>query len=308
MNGRGYTIKRVQDSVLCYNCSQAEKANLLNKALYNKRDDLFISKGFTNWKDACASFRKYEASAYHIAAVRAMSSPQRDVGEMLSKGYSTEKALNGQMLLVILQTLQFLGRQGLPCHGHVDKESNFVQALKLRGNDRHEIMDWLTRKGTKYTSPDIQNEMLSLMGNTIICSIIGEIQKFDFYSVLIDECVDVSNNEQLAICFRFVDSEFTVHEEFMDLYQCPDITANTLVTVLLDILLWFNLDLSRCHGQCYDGRSNMAGCRNGVKTQILAKEPRALFTHCYGHSLSLSVADTVNLFRYYVIQWTQSMK
>ena len=37
----------------------------------------------------------------------------------------------------------------------------------------------------------------------------------------------------------------------------------------------------------------MAGCKKGVKTQIMAKEPHALFTHCYGHSLSLSVADTV---------------
>ena len=39
----------------------------------------------------------------------------------------------------------------------------------------------------------------------------------------------------------------------------------------------------------------MAGCRNGVKTQILAKESRALFTHCYRHSLIFSVADTVKL-------------
>ena len=39
----------------------------------------------------------------------------------------------------------------------------------------------------------------------------------------------------------------------------------------------------------------MAGYRNGVKTQILAKELRALFTHCYGHSLSSSVTDTVKL-------------
>ena len=39
----------------------------------------------------------------------------------------------------------------------------------------------------------------------------------------------------------------------------------------------------------------MAGYRNDVKTQILAKESRALFTHCYRHSLILSVADTVKL-------------
>ena len=62
---------------------------------------------------------------------------------------------------------------------------------------------------------------------------------------MIDECVDVSNTEQLAVYFRFVGGDFTVCEEFMGLYQCPDITADTLVSVLLDILLKFNLDLSR---------------------------------------------------------------
>ena len=39
----------------------------------------------------------------------------------------------------------------------------------------------------------------------------------------------------------------------------------------------------------------MAGSKNGVKAQILREEPRALFTHCYGHALSLSVADTVRM-------------
>ena len=37
----------------------------------------------------------------------------------------------------------------------------------------------------------------------------------------------------------------------------------------------------------------MAGSKNGVKTQILKEEHHALFTHCYGHSLSLSVGDTI---------------
>lgn len=51
--------------------------------------------------------------------------------------------------------------------------------------------------------------------------------------------------------------------------------------------------MSRCRGQCYDGASNMSGVRNGVKTQLLRQEKRALYTHCYGHVLSLSVADTI---------------
>lgn len=51
-----------------------------------------------------------------------------------------------------------------------------------------------------------------------------------------------------------------------------------------------NIGLSR---QCYDGASNMSGCRSGIAKQITDLESRALYTHCYGHSLNLAVGDTV---------------
>ena len=91
------------------------------------------------------------------------------------------------------------------------------------------------------------------------------------------------------ICFRYGDDHLEVHEEFVGLYRCENIAANTIVKVLKDSLLHFNLQLSRCRGQCYDGGSNMVGSKNGVKAQILRDEPRALLTHCYGHCLSLKV-------------------
>ena len=37
----------------------------------------------------------------------------------------------------------------------------------------------------------------------------------------------------------------------------------------------------------------MAGSRQGVARQILDEESRALFTHCYGHSLNLAMCDTL---------------
>ena len=60
-------------------------------------------------------------------------------------------------------------------------------------------------------------------------------------------------------------------------------------------MLKFDLKLSNCRGQCYDGGSNMAGSKNGVKTQLLAKEPRAMYMHCYDHPLSLSVCDAIKM-------------
>ena len=61
-----------------------------------------------------------------------------------------------------------------------------------------------------------------------------------------------------------------------------------------DILLRLSLSLQNCRGQCFDGASSMAGCRNGVSTKLLAKERRALYTHCYGHSLNLAVQAAVS--------------
>ena len=54
-----------------------------------------------------------------------------------------------------------------------------------------------------------------------------------------------------------------------------------------------NLNLNRCRGQCYDGAAAMAGAHKGVATQISSEEPRALFTHCYGHALNLAACDAM---------------
>ena len=37
----------------------------------------------------------------------------------------------------------------------------------------------------------------------------------------------------------------------------------------------------------------MSGLRNGVVTQIQTMEPKAIYTHCYGHALNLAAGDTI---------------
>ena len=43
----------------------------------------------------------------------------------------------------------------------------------------------------------------------------------------------------------------------------------------------------------YDGASSMASSRSGVAKRVSELEPRALFTHCYGHALNLAACDTI---------------
>ena len=96
----------------------------------------------------------------------------------------------------------------------------------------------------------------------------------------------------MVLVLWWVDNDLNAHEEFTGLYEAPTIQAAHLV---LDTLIRLNLSISKIRGQCYDGASNMAGIRKGVAKQIQNQEPtcKALFTHCYGHSLNLATNDAI---------------
>ena len=108
-----------------------------------------------------------------------------------------------------------------------------------------------------------------------------------------DGCTDYSNKEQFTINIRWVDQNLNLHEDFLGLYQVSTIDAKNLVYAIKDVLLCMNTNLSDCRGQCYDGASKMRGAKKGVAAIMRQEESRALYSHCYGHSLNLAVADTL---------------
>ena len=162
------------------------------------------------------------------------------------------------MLLKIILNLEFLGRQGNALCGHEEEESNFMQLFKLCELDNLILSAWLKKSGDKYSSSDIQNEILEV---SILHSIACQLQSSSMFAVMADECVDVANHEQLAMCFRWVDASLNVHEEFIGLYHISDISANTIVHAIKDCLLRLNLQWCRCRRQCFDSASNKVGHR-----------------------------------------------
>ena len=278
------------DAAFCYVCTrcEAEKKFLVS----TKRDSAFISKGFKYWKEGPKSFKKHQGSDCHREAVDAIIVLPRctkDVGELQSVEHRAEKTRNREMLLLVLQNIRYLARQGLPLRGDGDESgSNFMQLLRLRGIDA-----WLSKKTNKYTSPDIQNECLKLMALHILREVSNNIAGSHCFSIMADECTDCSNKEQFTINIRWVDEHLNEHEKFIGLYQVSTIDAESLVSAIRDVLLRMNVKVADCRGQCYDGASNMSGARKGVAAIITQEESRALYTHCYGHALNLAVADTV---------------
>ena len=108
-------------------------------------------------------------------------------------------------MLKIVENVKFLARQGLPLRGDESEEnSNFNQLNKKDAKYDKIFQDWLEKKTQKYTSHDIQNEIIEIMAHKILRTIIEQIKNQEFYGIMADECTDVSNTEQLSFCVRFV--------------------------------------------------------------------------------------------------------
>jgi hypothetical protein len=286
------------DAAFCFTCITATKKNLLTN---RNAEAAFISSGYSNWSDAGTKGRGFDqhcrSEAHREAHQRLYVIPSQcqDVGEQLCATLSEEKSTNRQVLTKILGNVRFLVRQALPLRGDGDgKNSNFTQLYKLREEDNPILEKWRTeRKTDKYTHNVIQNEMMKVMALQVLRDIAKNINAADFYTMMCDEATDVANVSQLVVCLRWVDNELVAHDEFIGLKDMADTSADSIVRELKDVLLRMNLKLGKCRGQCYDGCSTMKGHKNGVVKQIKDCEKRALYTHCYSHSLNLAVGDTM---------------
>ena len=110
---------------------------------------------------------------------------------------------------------------------------------------------------------------------------------------MVDETTDKSNKEQLTLVLRWIDESFMVSEEFLGLYYLSSTSAESIVGAIKDAFLRFQIPMTKIRGQCYDGCSTMAGSKAGVAKKIEELEPRAVFLHCYGHALNISVGNTI---------------
>ena len=85
-----------------------------------------------------------------------------------------------------------------------EMDSNYTQLLKLRGEDDPRIFEWIKKKTDKYTSGEMQNEMMKVMSLQILREGASALQNTAYYTIMIDETADISNQEQVVVCFRWV--------------------------------------------------------------------------------------------------------
>ena len=67
-----------------------------------------------------------------------------------------------------------------------------------------------------------------------------------------DETREIKNKEQLAICIRWVDDQFTVFEEPIGMFNIPQTDSATILAAIKDVLTRCSFPINKCRGQGYD--------------------------------------------------------
>ena len=278
------TLCTTKHRVFCVLCRYCKAKNLLCFA--RKGEDAFVSIGFNNWKKAHEKFTIHEQSDLHKEAIlKIQLINQKGVDTLNNEQLFAAQRNHRKMLIKQLSSLKFLLRQGLAIRGHDEIESNLVQLLQLRSNDCSELNRWIRER--KYMSPEIVNDQIKLIAHSVLTNIIADIRKANWFSVIADEATDVSNKEQLTVCIRWVDDDFCIYEDPIELIKLPKTDAETIAGKLKGCLENHNIPISQCRGQAYDGASNMSGHLNGVAAKIENDVPAALYLHCFAHCTNL---------------------
>ena len=104
----------------------------------------------------------------------------------------------------------------------------------------------------------MQNNMLQIMGLTILREIATCLQNSDFFSIMADETSDLSNHEQLVIFIRWVDDKLEARENFIGLQKLERADASSITALIKDCLIRMNLSIHKARGNCYDGCNTMS--------------------------------------------------
>ena len=135
-------------------------------------------------------------------------------------------------------------------------------------------LDMPKLKNVTYLSVEKQNEMINVIGNRMIQSkIVQEVKDARIYTIMVDE-VTSHNTELMPVCIRFVDTDWTIREELLEMVSLKHITGLHIANKIKDMLGRLSLSIN-CRGQGYDGASNMSSDRVGVQAPIRQDAPNA---------------------------------
>ena len=255
----------------------------------------WISKPFKNWKKAIEKMKAHAKSDINIqscetemAAARALQ--EGSIIQQLQQIGDQEKLKNRMAIKALIHCTHFLARRHIPHTTNFDKLVDIIVSCGAE-----DLKRFLGRAGKNatYTSKIAVVEFVEAVGLWAEECLLKHLHQASNFSIMADECTDVTTIEELSIFSRWVEDGQPV-EHFLEIVPLKATNAKTIYSALIEFMKDKNIQISKLVGMGFDGAATFSGKHNGVQSLLKKNSPHALFVHCHCHLLQLACVQAAN--------------
>ncbi|KAK2702646.1 hypothetical protein QYM36_018749 [Artemia franciscana] len=202
-----------------------------------------------------------------------------------------------------------------------ENDGNFSHLLRYRVQGGDSLLQRLvdTAPGNaKYTSKQIQNELIGTIGKLIRSETVRKVNTARVWCLIADESTDRQTRKLMVVPCRYVyksEKGYVIREDpvaIFDTFQTllglsEDEETNTtqnfeerldgkiLGRLLLSEITKSGLDMTKCIGQGYDKAASISSLVNGAAGEIKRSYQLADYFHCVSHATNLSCSKIVSV-------------
>ncbi|KAF0748949.1 zinc finger MYM-type protein 1-like [Aphis craccivora] len=296
-----YSVSK--DSLFCFVCRHFG-ANIPSPGeMYGNYSFVNNGNNCKKWKEIKSPLDRHQRINRHVISMQrwvdyrsVQAKNNLSIANQLNSSRQHEINENRLHVHFLLKATLFLAKQGLPFRGHNEtftstNKGNFIELLQMFGDEK--LNQKLQSRYGHYTSPEYQNDLIAIIAKCTRQQILKKINKFDVFTIMVDETKDKSKKEQMSFVIRFLDDNFNIHEKSIGCYHMVKSDSESLFNQIINIISENNLNINKCVAQCYDGASVMSGAYTGVQERIRSKVSHAIYVHCYAHRLNLCLIQTL---------------
>ena len=131
----------------------------------------------------------------------------------------------------------------------------------------------------------------NLIGPCLLQELLNDVGE-SFYSLIIDESTDISQEKLLAVCIRyFSKSNCKIISSFLGLVILKgECTSDVIGNGIVEMLQKYKLSLKKLIGIGVDGCSTMVGTNHSVSAYFKKIVPDIVMFKCICHSLQLAAS------------------
>ena len=209
-----------------------------------------------------------------------------------AKQAEAQRQMNHVVLLKLLRSIYFLTKKRIP------HTTTFEDIMELQIANGDELLKQHVEQGpsnAQYTYRFSSVSLIEAIDIWIERRLMSSLKSSPFFSLLADECQDVSTQEEFSICCRWVVDGHS-EEHFMTILHIRSLDAETLASAITSYMESQGLKIKRLIGQGYDGAAPFSSKNIGVQRRMRTLSGHALYIHCSCHRLqlaSIQAADSV---------------